>query len=428
MLNYFCNLQESVTSSTEVGLAPLLVHLSFSLDFSRIGLLQHHERVALLALHIGKEAGLEESELSLLFKAAIVHDAGAVTWAEKASLHDIDIKYPWPHCQKGCDFISRVSFLKEIAPIVLYHHDAWAGGNPSGLAKDLIPLPSRIIHLADRIAVLINDRLPILQQVDLISEHLYKYANSLFDPDLLALVANLAKRESFWLDLVSPLIGQHILKEVSFVKEKVALHNLSELAGFYARIVDAKSPFTHRHSMGVALVSRSLAELAGLGPQETSLIYTAGLLHDLGKLSVPEEIIEKPGPLTRDEYKIMKQHTYYTFWALKPLFPTLPLAEWAAYHHERLDGEGYPFRKKGQDLDMGARILAVADIFTALREERPYRSSLSWTETERIICNQVRGGALDGEIAGLLLHNKGLIQDQWTSLTKEVQEAQMNNI
>ncbi|MBZ4653030.1 MAG: metal dependent phosphohydrolase [Peptococcaceae bacterium] len=413
--------KEEFAHSLEINLASSLVHLSRSLDFSSQGLLQHHQRVALLSLYIGKAAGLKEQDLFNLFTAAIIHDVGAVTWNEKRSLHQFEVQSPWEHCQKGYEFLSGIPFLDKAADIVLSHHDTWAGNNPSGRYGTQIPLPSRIIYVADRVDVLINDKIFILQQSNDIIKQLQKYAGSLFDPDLVAVVADLTKVESLWMDLTSSWVSQRLLDELPENRRSIKPEDLSHMARLYARVVDAKSPFTHRHSQGVALIARSLAEQAGLPKDEVFLLNLAGLLHDIGKLSVPEEIIQKPGSLTAAEFSIMKQHTYYTYWWLKPLFPSFPVAEWAAYHHERLDGQGYPFHKGAHELDTKARIVAVADIFTALREERPYRSSLTWGEIERIIYNQVRGGALDGEIADILFENRGLIDDRWTSLSSQVQ-------
>jgi HD-GYP domain-containing protein (c-di-GMP phosphodiesterase class II) len=142
----------------------------------------------------------------------------------------------------------------------------------------------------------------------------------------------------------------------------------------------------------------------------------AGLLHDLGKLAVSEEIIMKPGSLTEEEFNQIKQHTYYTYWLLKPAIPNLPLVEWAAYHHERIDGQGYPFKKSGNELDIGSRLMSIADIFTALREDRPYRKGLEWPAIESIIHKQVSSGAIDGELASILFENHSKIDQLWEEL------------
>ena len=129
----------------------------------------------------------------------------------------------------------------------------------------------------------------------------------------------------------------------------------------------------------------------------------AGLLHDLGKLAVPDQILEYPGSLSPDQFRLMKQHTYYTYHLLSCL-PQYPhLKEWAAFHHEKLDGSGYPFRIPGEKLSLGARIMAVADIFQALSEDRPYRPGLSLTETRQILDKSVASGKIDADLTRLLI-------------------------
>lgn len=380
--------------------------------------MRHHQRVALMALCLGRAAGLGEEALSDLFRAAIVHDAGAVTYREKAALEKFDVDEPWEHCRRGHAFLADVRILGPVAEIVFSHHDHWAGGNPSGLRGDGIPLASRIIHLADRVDVLIREGLHILDRRKEIVTRVRGLAGQVFDPYLVELLGDLAQAESFWLDLTSPWVAERLLAQVPSGAVPVEIDDLSDVARVFARVVDAKSPFTYRHSRGVALVARFLGERMGLPPDECALLKVAGLLHDLGKLIVPEEILDQPGALTEAEFDIIKQHPYYTYWLLRPVAPGLPLAAWAAYHHERLDGTGYPFRIKGSELDRGARITAVADKFTALREARPYRPGLTWSEIERIISRDVAGGALDGDVVSVLFTSRHELDDLWAELSR----------
>ena len=401
----------------EINLVPCQINLARSLDFSSRGLLRHHQRVALMSLSLGQAAGLEQDALFDLFKAAIIHDAGAVTWREKLALEEFDVANSWSHCQQGYKLTAGIPTFDSVAETILSHHDHWAGDNPSGLSRSRIPLSSRIVHLADRIDVLVRDEVYILEQRREILQRIQKLSGRTFDPDLVDLLSDLTRNESFWLNLVSPWISDSLLQLVPYRRVSVPIENLLELAELFARVVDAKSHFTYRHSHGVAATAKFLAQKAGLPPQECMLLEVAGLLHDLGKLAVPEEIIEKPGRLTEAEMNLVKQHTYHTYWVLKPMMNEYPLAEWAAFHHERLDGQGYPFRKTGPELDLPSRIMAVTDIFTALREDRPYRQGLTWTELEGIIRRQAVGGALDPELVSLLFEDRRALDEIWAELT-----------
>jgi len=133
--------------------------------------------------------------------------------------------------------------------------------------------------------------------------------------------------------------------------------------------------------------------------------------------------LQKKGRLTVAEYDIVKQHPYYTYWLLKPAAEDLPLAEWAAFHHERLDGSGYPFGKTGAEIPLGSRIMAVADIFTALREDRPYRSSMSWFRIERILEQKVKSGTVDEELVDIVFTNRSRLDAGWQQI-KECPDSQ----
>jgi putative nucleotidyltransferase with HDIG domain len=144
----------------------------------------------------------------------------------------------------------------------------------------------------------------------------------------------------------------------------------------FAEIIDAKSPFTYRHSSGVANAAVEIGQWFGMNPKSLKLLRRAALLHDIGKLSVPNSVLEKPAKLTADEWKFITAHPYYTLEILTRIPGFERLSQDAAAHHEKLDGSGY-WRGWGSDqLSRFARILAVADIFDALHAKRPYRDGM----------------------------------------------------
>jgi len=131
----------------------------------------------------------------------------------------------------------------------------------------------------------------------------------------------------------------------------------------------------------------------------------AGNFHDIGKLIIPNSILEKPDKLTVDEFQIMRCHTYYTYYTLNSIGGLQRIAEWAAYHHEKLDGSGYPFHCTNEEIGTGSRIMAVADIFTAISEDRPYRKGMDEDEIHRILQKQADNNFLDKRIVALLFDN-----------------------
>lgn len=375
------------------------------MDFCRDGLLRHHQRVALLSLRLAEMMGLPVQVRQRLFCSSIIHDAGSSTWKEKASLEKFDIDDPWDHCQKGYRLLVRMRFLAPVAEIVLHHHDRWAGPNPHGLVKDEIPLESRIIHLADRVDVLIGRGDNVLDKREDIIQKIKSLSGRVFDPEVVEAFEELSKKESIWFDLTSQFVQDLLEKNIYYCNVQMEAADLLEVSEVFAAIIDGKSPFTHRHSRLVAEVAAFLAERVGFRGEQVTWMRVAGLLHDLGKLSVPDEILEKPGPLTKSEFNVIKQHTYYTYHILNQIEGFDEINQWASYHHEKINGYGYPFRLKGSELSMGARIMAISDIFSALIENRPYRPGLSRDKVEDILLTRVRLQEIDGDLTSLLLEN-----------------------
>ena len=137
----------------------------------------------------------------------------------------------------------------------------------------------------------------------------------------------------------------------------------------------------------------------------------AGYLHDLGKIVIPVSILEKAGPLDDNERMIMNSHTYFTYKILSSVKGLEDINNWASFHHEKLDGTGYPFHLKADQLDNMSRIMMIADIFTALREDRPYRKGLENIQAKNILAGMVKSGKIDKSIVEVLFSNYKLIDE-----------------
>jgi HD-GYP domain-containing protein (c-di-GMP phosphodiesterase class II) len=155
----------------------------------------------------------------------------------------------------------------------------------------------------------------------------------------------------------------------------------------------------------------------------------AGLLHDVGKVAVPKSILEKKGRLTEEEFCFMKSHVFYTFKILKELSVQREILEWASYHHETLDGNGYPFKLSAKELSLGSRIMAVADVFTALMEDRPYKKGMEPAKALSIIEEMTRDKKLDARVFAVLKANfktieshRRVAQERAVRLYKEIKE------
>ena len=169
-----------------------------------------------------------------------------------------------------------------------------------------------------------------------------------------------------------------------------------------AHTIDAKDKYTNGHSVRVAKYSRMIAEKMGLSAEMCENIYYMGLLHDIGKIGVPNEIINKPAKLTDEEYDVIKTHPGIGYGILSEIKSRPDLATGALWHHERYDGKGYPEHKAGEDIPLEARIIAVADTYDAMTSNRSYRKFLPQEKVRSEIENNI-GTQFDPEAARCML-------------------------
>ena len=171
-----------------------------------------------------------------------------------------------------------------------------------------------------------------------------------------------------------------------------------------ARTVDANSPWTHGHSERVTEYSITIAKALGFNAEECDDLHRAALLHDLGKVSIPTEVLNKPGKLTAEEYSLMKGHPAEGDRILEPISAFEKIRPYIRHHHERWDGKGYPDGLKGQEISLGARILAVADVYDALYSDRPYRAG--WKQDKVInYLSEEAGSAFDPVVVQAFLQS-----------------------
>jgi HD-GYP domain-containing protein (c-di-GMP phosphodiesterase class II) len=159
--------------------------------------------------------------------------------------------------------------------------------------------------------------------------------------------------------------------------------------------------------------------LSGFSEEECWMMHLVGLLHDLGKLAVPAEILEKPAKLTEEEYAVIRRHTYYTYHILEPLKILDKVMRWGAFHHERMDGNGYPFHLREAELPLGARIVSVADFFAAVTEDRPYRKGLPDREALQIMSGAAARRQVDGELVAVVREHF----DELNQIRRDAQQA-----
>lgn len=390
---------------TPVEMIDMISALSTALDIINPALNDHHNRTCYIATCLAEELALTTKEVSTIFLASILHDIGAIVLTGRYKLMEFEDKSNHAHAELGALLLESFPPFAFFSPLVRFHHVPWENGKGDIFNNKAVPRLSHLIHLADRIAVLVNLKKPISSQVDLIVKKISSDNGEKFNPDYVNAFLRLSNQEAFWLDIVSQNLNL-VLKEKSQLPSiPLDLMGMEELARFFSTIIDTRSKFTANHSSGVSASSMRLAGLLKMTTTECHEIKIAGYLHDLGKLAVPETIIEKNAPLDEAERGIMKSHTYHTYSILRKVKGLEKIAIWASFHHETLTGEGYPFHRSGDELPLGARILAVSDIFTALTEDRPYRKGMKKENVIEVFLNMVSEGKIDKTVTNTLLEN-----------------------
>ncbi|MCB2185403.1 MAG: HD domain-containing protein [Deltaproteobacteria bacterium] len=390
----------------------MLSCISTAMDLVSPMVVCHQKRTGFIAWSLGREMGLPSRELMSLLLGGMLHDCGALETPGKleALRFDFDRDNPHEHAEAGYAFLKSFeeSFPEmsglDLAGLVRHHHVSWNQGRGQEFhGRPVSPL-SHLLHLADRVEVLLRRDSAILEQAPEVSARIQNLAGSLFAPEMVEAFRGLASRESFWLDLGFSEGLNQLLTEAASNAPVVSLDldGMLRLTAVFAQMVDFRSRYTAIHSSSVARTAGCLAAKAGFSKADQMRISIAGNLHDLGKLAVPTQILEKPGPLTPSEFNVIKAHPHQAFRLLSPLRRLGDVVDWVAFHHETLDGAGYPFHVKADDLSLGARILAAADIFTALTEDRPYRNGMPLEQTLGILKSQVQAGKLDALVVSLI--------------------------
>lgn len=396
-------------STFNINLHETIFSLSDALDLVGVDQIYHGKRVAYLAIECAKALNWGTERLDDLFLAAILHDCGVSKTAIHTRLTHFEGNNIDNHCVKGAELLQRTHLLTHLSDYIRYHHTAWA--ELIGLdLPNVVKVIANCVYMADRVDILVLNGLEadsdILASKGEIRRKIKAKSGFWFQPELVNIFLKLSEPEAFWLSLLNVqnveyahcCIAHNLIQEVKF-------EDIKSIVLIFSHIIDAKSHCTVKHSDGVANLARFLGEAFKLSEQVCDRLELAGLLHDLGMLRVPDTILEKPGPLTEAEYRIVKRHSYDTNEILKKIQGFEEVAKWASQHHERVDGSGYPYRNQADDLPIEARIIAVADVFQALTQKRPYRDKFLPEAIMPILKNQVQEHKLDKDVVLMVENN-----------------------
>jgi HD-GYP domain-containing protein (c-di-GMP phosphodiesterase class II) len=383
-----------------IGLYQFVFSLSQALDLINPAMAHHHKRVAYIALRLSEAVGLTGRDKEDVIVAAALHDVGSLSALHQHSgdCAGLDLRY----ARFGYRLLQKFKPFRAPAYIVRFHNVPWSWGENGEIENHKVPSGAHLVHLANRVNRLLDKEQPIYRQTGRITEAIKALKGPVLMPEYVDAFLQLAASDAFWLDLESPDLMQLLFERAPLSMVELDLDGLLDFAELLAQIIDFRSRFTATHSSGVATSAATLGQLFGFPEMDCKRLQVAGYLHDIGKLAIPTEMLNKEGKLTDEEWHLMRSHPYHTYRILSPITGLEDIASWCGSHHERLSGEGYPFRTHHTDLPLEARILAVADIFTALTENRPYRSGLAEAQVIEILDGLVRDHTLDGMVVGTL--------------------------
>ena len=355
----------------------------------------HSLQVAYLTLKICKNMDMDEDTKNSLVIAAYFHDFSA----EKTNMCDSLDKYEKgnevkEHCILGYLLFKFLLPKSDICKFILYHHNTYDVDYIINNIEN--PLESNIIKLADDISIynIFNEQASVNDVIDFLNERSYmynsNYLNRFLDTNAKMAIENVLNesyKENFW-------------KEVDLLNYKVI--TIEDIIVCLAFIIDCKCDITNFHSLSVSNTSCMLGKYFNLSENEYYNLKIGSLLHDIGKIAIPNEILKKEGPLTKAEFEIMKQHAVYTYEILSNLKHE-HILNIASNHHEKLNGKGYP--RGLSDLTLSEKIVAVADIFVALIQKRSYKDGFSKDKVIEILSNCANKGEIDGEVVKKVIEN-----------------------
>jgi HD-GYP domain-containing protein (c-di-GMP phosphodiesterase class II) len=325
------------------------------------------------------------------------------------------------HWRATDDLMERIGLDQLIRDTVEQSFERWDGrGAPRGVAGAEILITSRLVCLAD-VASIFHEAGGVEAAVAVARER----SGTQFDPALVDAFVGAAAELFAELEASEPWGAVTGAEEAS--RYWLAHERLDAALEAVADFVDVKSPWTIGHSRGVAALAFEAAGHYGLDAGDATRLRRAALVHDLGRLGVPNSIWDKPGPLGPAELERARLHVYLTERMLGSSAALAPLAAIAGQHHERLDGSGYPRGLTGGDITPAGRLLAAADGYQARVEPRPHRPAQGREEAAAELRADVRAGRLDADAAAAVLaaagHRAGKRRERPAGLTEREVEV-----
>ena len=360
-------------------------------------LVEHGERVGYIASKIlsasPKRAAFDFQKLYIL---CVLHDIGAYKTNEIDDMLLFDSEKPFDHSLFGYIFLKNTTHLSEYAEALLYHHTDF-----SEMSKISCRYAgyAGMIYLADRADLVINSAKPDLSA-------LKRCSGTRFDPELVDALLSAEERENFSRKLIT---GEYRAESEAIIGSlEISNKEIADYLMLLVYAIDFRSPYTVTHTADTTVMSIETGKLMGLGEHELQALHTGAFLHDIGKIAVPHEILEKPGRLTPGEYELVKRHIPEGEGILRGVVND-EICDIALRHHEKLDGSGYARGITGDKLTVPQRIVAVADILSALTQRRAYKEPFPKPKALHILNEMKADGLICPQVTDTICDNYDLI-------------------
>lgn len=349
-----------------------------------------------------------------LLIVAALHDIGAYKTDEIDRMVEFETKNVWNHSIYGYLFLSHFTPFGDTAPAVLFHHTPWNKLMALPLLSGHLKNTAQIIHLADRIDIFLSYAKDN-RDYKSFCRYVEERCPRIFNPEVIRLFRDTDL--SFLFDThpgaeTNPLPEDPMDDEFGKVLDMIPFteEERDAIVRMLIYAIDFRSPHTVTHTITTAVISAELARIFCSNETEANDIVCGAMLHDLGKIGIPTEILEFPGKLEPQAMDIMKSHVNLTE-AILGNSVTQKVKDIALRHHEKLDGSGYPRGLKGCELTVPQRIVAIADIVSALTGTRSYKGSFPKEKTCTILNDMSVRGLIDSEIAGRVAENYDSIME-----------------
>lgn len=366
-------------------------------DMVNTTLAHHHLRVAYIAGELCSRLSISAEDRAQVVMASMLHDLGVIPLQDSTDdlVFESDMNR---HSLAGYLLLASCPLTRREAELVRYHHTNWRDALNLPESEREVAFLGNLIHLADIMDVHIR----IGSNPDSLRKALKVNSGRAFSIKALNAAEDMLSAPGFFESLTEAAGNLRCPADVNLM---LSSEDVTVFSMLFSHVIDSRSPFTAAHSTGVAHLALHLYNLADLPAEERSAMFIASLLHDIGKMGVPLNLLEKPGRLTEEEFSQISCHAALSYRVLMSIAGFEPYAGWGAWHHEKLNGSGYPSGLAGGDIPLEARITAVADVMTAMTEDRPYRQGMPLSKAVELLDEMVKAGELDDDVVALVHDN-----------------------